>query len=412
MATTVKERPIVSSHARKDAALAAAEQRFQPSYVSGASTQPLLGESIGATFDRTIERFGDREALVSCHQGLRYSYAELAAAVEEAGARAAGHRPCAGRAGRDLGARTAPSGRSCSSPPPSWGSFSSTSIRPTGRRSSSSRCASPAAGRWSPRGRSRALTTSRWSTRSAPKVPALERVVFLDGPDWDALLAGAARGEPRRGGRAPGRDAVRRPDQHPVHAAAPPAFPRAATLSHHNILNNGYFVGARLRVQPRRTGSASPCPSTTASAWSWATWRRSRTAPAWSSRRPAFDAVARPRDRAAGALHRRSTACRRCSSPSSSTSASRSSSSPGRGTGIDVPAHDPPGPEPTPGGSSSPSPLPARSGATRRQDVAPDQPRPDPSRSPTRTPRWVTASTASPCTGRVPTCCSCRSTGT
>ena len=36
---------------------------------------------------------------------------------------------------------------------------------------------------------------------------------------------------------------LRRPDQHPVHVRARPASPRAPRLSHHNILNNGYFVG-------------------------------------------------------------------------------------------------------------------------------------------------------------------------
>ena len=43
-------------------------------------------------------------------------------------------------------------------------------------------------------------------------------------------------------------------------------FPKGATLSHHNILNNGYFVGELLGYTDA-TGSASPCPSTTASAW-------------------------------------------------------------------------------------------------------------------------------------------------
>src|SRR3954463_9605888 len=53
-----------------------------PSYVSGTSTTPLLGETIGATLDRTVERFGAREALVSRPQDVRYSYAELADAVD------------------------------------------------------------------------------------------------------------------------------------------------------------------------------------------------------------------------------------------------------------------------------------------------------------------------------------------
>ena len=49
----------------------------------------------------------------------------------------------------------------------------------------------------------------------------------------------------------------------------------------------------------------------------------------------------------------------------------------------------------------------------RRQDLEADQPRPAArSTSPTRTPRSATASTASRCTRRGRTCCSCRSTGT
>ena len=49
----------------------------------------------------------------------------------------------------------------------------------------------------------------------------------------------------------------------------------------------------------------------------------------------------------------------------------------------------------------------------RRQDLAADQPRAcAPSRSPTRRPRSATACTASRCTRRARTCCSCRSTGT
>src|SRR5919199_4041465 len=47
------------------------------SYVHGASSVPLLGETIGENLRRTVERFGDREALVSRHQGFRASYKEL-----------------------------------------------------------------------------------------------------------------------------------------------------------------------------------------------------------------------------------------------------------------------------------------------------------------------------------------------
>ena len=53
-----------------------------PSYVHGASGTPLLGQTIGENLDRAVERWGDREALVSCHQDVRYTYAELGEAVD------------------------------------------------------------------------------------------------------------------------------------------------------------------------------------------------------------------------------------------------------------------------------------------------------------------------------------------
>jgi fatty-acyl-CoA synthase len=52
------------------------------SYTNGAADTPLLGETIGANLERTAERFGEREALVSRHQGLRYTYAEFDAEVD------------------------------------------------------------------------------------------------------------------------------------------------------------------------------------------------------------------------------------------------------------------------------------------------------------------------------------------
>src|SRR5689334_2124908 len=51
------------------------------SYASGTSTAPLLGETIGANFERAVARFGDREALVDVAAGRRWTYAELDADV-------------------------------------------------------------------------------------------------------------------------------------------------------------------------------------------------------------------------------------------------------------------------------------------------------------------------------------------
>src|SRR5947209_9683115 len=52
------------------------------SYAHGASAEPLLGETIGANLKRTIARVPDADALVSCGQGLRYTYAEFGQAVD------------------------------------------------------------------------------------------------------------------------------------------------------------------------------------------------------------------------------------------------------------------------------------------------------------------------------------------
>ncbi|MDN3520631.1 AMP-binding protein [Halomonas ramblicola] len=54
------------------------------SYVSGISDTPLKGQTIGDCFDDTVARFPDRDALLSLHQGLRYTWQELQAAVDEA----------------------------------------------------------------------------------------------------------------------------------------------------------------------------------------------------------------------------------------------------------------------------------------------------------------------------------------
>lgn len=52
------------------------------SYVHGTSTEPLLGETIGVNFDQVVARYPDEEALVVCHQGVRWTYRELGRRVD------------------------------------------------------------------------------------------------------------------------------------------------------------------------------------------------------------------------------------------------------------------------------------------------------------------------------------------
>ena len=55
----------------------------QLSYSHGASDVPLLGETIGVNFDRTVARWGDRPGLISRAQGVHWTYAQLSERVEK-----------------------------------------------------------------------------------------------------------------------------------------------------------------------------------------------------------------------------------------------------------------------------------------------------------------------------------------
>jgi fatty-acyl-CoA synthase len=53
-----------------------------PSYAHGTSTVALIGDTIGGYFDRTVARWGDRPALVVRQQGIRWSYRDLGCRVD------------------------------------------------------------------------------------------------------------------------------------------------------------------------------------------------------------------------------------------------------------------------------------------------------------------------------------------
>ncbi len=55
-----------------------------PSYTSGTSETPLLGMTIGEMLDRTAEKYPDTEALVCLHQDIRWTYQEFVGKVNEA----------------------------------------------------------------------------------------------------------------------------------------------------------------------------------------------------------------------------------------------------------------------------------------------------------------------------------------
>ena len=55
---------------------------MSPSYASGSSTKPLIGQTIGDNLSATAALFADREAIVVRHQGARLTYREFEAEVD------------------------------------------------------------------------------------------------------------------------------------------------------------------------------------------------------------------------------------------------------------------------------------------------------------------------------------------
>jgi fatty-acyl-CoA synthase len=56
--------------------------KLTQSYVHGVSATPLIGETIGVHFDKAVERWADRDALIVRQQNVRWSYGELKAKVD------------------------------------------------------------------------------------------------------------------------------------------------------------------------------------------------------------------------------------------------------------------------------------------------------------------------------------------
>ncbi len=215
------------------------------SYARGDTSAAMLDETIGANLDRTVAQFGDRDALISCTQGQRYTYAELGSAVDEL-ARAL---ITAGLAQGDrigiwspncvewtlVQYATAKLGAILVNVNPAY----RTSELEYALKQSGCRMLVAAS----------AFKTSDYRAmieEVRPSLPELERVVFLDSPDWAELLAHA--GEVSAAELRARSDALGPDDAINIqYTSGTTGFPKGATLTHRNILNNGYFVGEGCR---------------------------------------------------------------------------------------------------------------------------------------------------------------------
>src|SRR5919201_235896 len=211
-----------------------------PSYAHGASETPLLGETIGDNLARTAAAHPDADALVSCHQGVRWSYGEFDERVDRTAAAliAAGLEP-----GDRLGIWSPNRAE--------WtllqyasarAGVIQVSVKPAYRTSELDYALRQSGCRMLVAAPSfKASDYVAMTEEVRPSLPELERVIFFDTAEWDELLdAGSAVSTDEVRARA-----AQLAFDDPIniqYTSGTTGFPKGATLSHHNILNNGFFV--------------------------------------------------------------------------------------------------------------------------------------------------------------------------
>ncbi|OJY53306.1 MULTISPECIES: AMP-binding protein [unclassified Sphingomonas] len=224
------------------------------SLVRGADAPPLIEHTIGEALALAAARWGEREALVSVEQDIRWTFAEL---LERADAFAAGLLAL----GLEPGERIGIWAPNCIE----WtltqfaaarAGLILVTINPAYRTSEASFTMAKV-------GLAALVFMDRFKTSDyaamvaeiAPDLPALRRILCIGTarrPGWIAFdqVAGHADDASRRMLAAIGPE-LRAGDAINIQfTSGTTGQPKGATLSHRNILNNGYFVGLAQRLQP------------------------------------------------------------------------------------------------------------------------------------------------------------------
>ena len=221
---------------------------MEPSSDSGPTAVPLLEETIPQNLARTVAEHGERDALVSVEQGLRYSYAEFSDEVDRV---ARGLMGIGVAKGDRVGIwspnyaewvlvqyATARIGAVLVTINPAYRSSELEYVLNQSGISVLVAVESFATSHY------RSMIEEVWD-----RVPTA-RVVYLHTSDWEELLkaADAVSAEhlkDRTGQLAPG-EAI-----NIQYTSGTTGFPKGATLSHRNILNNGFFIGEACKYTPQ-----------------------------------------------------------------------------------------------------------------------------------------------------------------
>jgi fatty-acyl-CoA synthase len=210
------------------------------SYAAGEASPALLEETIGANFERTVAAYPDREALVEVATGRRWTWAELDRDVD---ALARGLIA----AGLGKGDRAGIWAPNCAE----WTlvQFATAkagvilvNVNPSYRTHELAYALEQSGVRL-------LLSVTAFKTSDyrgmveqvADDLPALERTVYLDTDDLAALVA---EGEALPAGALADRAATLEPGDaiNIQYTSGTTGRPKGATLSHRNLLNNGYFT--------------------------------------------------------------------------------------------------------------------------------------------------------------------------
>ena len=214
------------------------------SYESGTCDVPLLGETIGENLARTVARVGERESLVDRPSGRRWTYAELDKDVRRLAKALLA-------AGVEREQRVGIWSTNCAE----WVLVQYATalvgavlvnLNPAYRAHELEYVLNQSG--------IRLLVVSAATERSdypgivssvAGRCPALQRVVVIGEPSLEELLEASEQTDDEA---LDTRSSSLDPDD-PIniqYTSGTTGFPKGATLSHHNILNNGYFVGELL----------------------------------------------------------------------------------------------------------------------------------------------------------------------